>query len=234
MSSTVEELVARLSKAQQRLSALEAKERPLALRGWRDDFLGMAIHEQYTPQSNGAGSVGALQNNFHGGAYRLTAGAVLGAWHMLWLGDAADGFATLDADLGWVMMARFSISHTTSAWCNLGVRDAGYNDVIEFGFNTLGLANNWCLRTRTGGGVINTVDSGVAADTNPHWHVGNVYPIGGGLRQVDYFLDGALVATTTISVPTIVLTPWAIAYAQAAAVRYMDLDYWGVIPMNLA
>jgi len=87
--------------------------------------------------------------------------------------------------------------------------------------------------TRTGGGAVNAVDSGVAADTDPHVHRLIAYPITGG-RQVDYFLDGAQIASTTVNVPTAVLTPLARCYAAAVAARALGLDYWGVIPMNLA
>ncbi|HUV65518.1 MAG TPA: hypothetical protein VMW24_16595 [Sedimentisphaerales bacterium] len=205
-----------------------------ALRGWKDDFFGDVLKDQYTAVSNGAGSGGALQNNAHGGVYRLTAGAGAGFYHYLWLGDAADGFATLDADLGWVMMGRFSISHTTSIAGDFGAIDSASNNVILAGMNTTAVANNWLLQTRTGGGVVNSVDSGVAADTNPHWHVLDVKPITGGLRQVDYFLDGAQIATTAVSVPIVVLTPIVRCYAVAAAARNNDLDFWGVIPRNLA
>jgi len=205
-----------------------------ALRGWKDDFLGDVIADQYTAVSNGAGSGGALLNNAPGGFYQLTAGAGVGFFHQLWLGDAADGFATLDADEGWVMMARFSLSHTTTIAGEFGVRDLAYNNTIDAGLNVGFLANNWIIKTRTGGGAINTVDTGVVADVSLHWHVLDVYPITGGLRQVDYFLDGARIATTTISVPIAVLTPYVQSYATAAAVRRVYLDFWAVIPRNLA
>jgi len=233
MSNTTEQLIARLSAAQKKLNALEAQERPLALRGWRDDFLGKSIHEQYTAVSAGVGSGGALLNNFHGGMYVLTAGAGAGRFHYLWLGDAADGFATLDADLGWEMIARMNISHLTNIAGDFGAIDSASNNVILAGMNTTAVANNWLLQTRTGGGVVNSVDSGVAADTDPHVHRIMAYPITGGLRQVDYFLDGTRIATTTVSVPIAVLTPLARAYAAAAAARALGLDFWAVIPRNL-
>uniref|UniRef100_A0A6M3M4R2 Uncharacterized protein n=1 Tax=viral metagenome TaxID=1070528 RepID=A0A6M3M4R2_9ZZZZ len=202
------------------------------LRGWRDDFLGLAIHEQYTAVS-GVGSGGGLAS-VHGGVYVLAAGAAAGAYHHLWLGNAADGYATLDADLGWVMMANFNVSQTTSIAGDFGARDAASNNIIRAGLNTTVVAANWSIVTRTGGGAINSVDSGIPADINRHWHVLNVYPITGGLRQVDYSLDGTQIATTIVSVPTIVLTPIVTIYAVLAAARAMGLDFLGVIPRNLA
>lgn len=201
------------------------------MRGFKDDFLGDALHEQYTPVSVGAGSGGALQNNFHGGAYRLTAGATNGFYHQLWLGNAVDGFATLDADLGWIQIARFALSHTTTITGDFGAIDAASNNIILAGLNTTWSAN-WSLITRIGGGGVNVVDTGVAPDTNPHEHVLNVYP-DAGARRVDYWLDGDKIATTTVSVPTAVITPIARCWALAAAARDNDLDFWGVTSRNL-
>jgi len=122
--SALEQVIAKQAALERRIEKIETKERPLALRGWRDDFLGDALHEQYTAVSNGAGSAGALQNNAHGGVYRLTAGAGVGFSHVLWLGDAADGFATLDADYGWTMITRMSINAATNIRADFGVVDA--------------------------------------------------------------------------------------------------------------
>jgi len=107
-------------------------------------------------------------------------------------------------------------------------------DTIMAGFASPDVANNWRLVTRTAAGPVNIVDSGIAADTDPHVHRLVTYPITGGLRQADYFLDGALIATTSVSVPITVITPIVRAYAIAVAARYVDLDFWAVIPRNLA
>jgi len=232
-----QELVRRIVDAEKRLERLQSREVRRFItdydwhRGWKDDFLGDSLHEQYTPVSNGAGSGGTLLST-HGGAYRLTAGAGAGFYHYLYLGDAADSYGTLDADLGWVMLARMAVSGTTSVLGLFGSRDVAWANFIRLGIDTT-LSVNWLIQTRTGGGAVNTVASAVPADTGNHWHAANVYPITGGLRQVDYYLDGVQIATTTISVPTAVLTPMAMCYAVAAASRYMNLDFWGTIPGNL-
>jgi len=201
------------------------------MRGWRDDFLGLAIHEQYTAVSGGAGSGGALYAG-HGGFYSLTAGAGVGFYHYLWLGNAADGYATLDADLGWVMMVRMNLSHTTNMVGDFGARDSAYNNLLHVGLDTT-VSGNWIIRTRIAAGAWTAADSGVAADINPHWHTLDVHPITGGLRQVDYSLDGTRIATTTVNVPTAPLTPDVRCYAPAAFARVVNLDFWGVIPRNL-
>jgi len=228
----IKQLVARLAAAQKKLDALETRERPLALRGWRDDFLGDSIQEQYTAVSNGVGSGGALQNNAHGGVYKLTAGAGAGRYHYLWLGNAADGYATLDADYGWKMIARMAISHTTTFDGQFGVADSAYNNFVLAGIGTTFLAANWVLITRIGGGAVNVVDTDIAADTDPHVHRLGVCPTLAG-HQADYLLDGTRIATTTVSVPIAVLTPIVRASATAAFARWDDLDYWVVIPQNL-
>lgn len=224
MSGTVEELVARLSKAQKRLSALEARERPLALRGWRDDFLGDSIHEQYTAVSNGAGSGGALQNNAHGGVYRLTAGAGAGFYHRLYLGDAAGNYNTLDCDYGWTMIARMELSSiAANVQASIG---ALAGDFVQVGYDGATSAN-WLVWTRVGGVGASTA-SAVAADTDPH-----VHRIMASAGRIDYWLDGALIATHTASVPIIPMTPFCHAYSSGGTIS-LDLDYWAVIPMNLA
>ena len=233
-----EQVVAKLADINDKLERLQAREsRRLItdydwLRGWKDDFLGKVLADQYTAVSDGAGSSGDLQNNAHGGIYRLRAGAGVGRSHELWLGDAADGFATLDAECGWVMIVRMELSHTTNIAATSGALDVAAHNRILAGMNTNILANNWLLQTRTGGGAINAVDTGVAADTSAHCHALNVYPITGA-RQVDYFLDGALIASTVVSVPTAVITGRVGCTAFAAAARSNDLDYWDVIPRNL-
>lgn len=202
------------------------------LRGWEDDFFGRAVHPQYLVEIVGAGSTVTFLTPFHGGALRLTSGPAAGRYARLWLGDGADGYATLDADYGWVQITRMAISHTTNLAINFGAMNSTGNDYIFAGINTTVVAANWSLLTRTGGGALNNVDSGVAADTDWHWHVLDVFPITGG-RQVDYYIDGSLIATTTVSVPIIVLTPIVYCYSAAAAIRNVDLDYWAVIPRNL-
>lgn len=230
-----EQMVARIAKLEEDIEKIKTRERPLALRGWRDDFLGDALHEQYTTEIFGVNSIVAtLWIDAHGGWANLQSGDGAGRYSYLWLGDAADGYATLDADEGWTQIVRMKISHTTSIAGDFGAVDSAFNNIILVGMNTTAVAANWYLETRTGGGALNNIDSGVAADTDWHVHRFDVYPVPvTGVRQVDYFLDGARIATTTVSVPTIVLTPIVRCYSTAAALRNIDVDFWAVIPKNL-
>jgi len=206
-------------------------------RGFKDDFLGRVISGYYLAVSNGAGSGGTLAYATHGqpnGVYRLTAGAGAGFYHYLWFGDGADTYPCLDGDVGWAMMALMQLSATTNFAGDLGANDAASNNVIRAGLNTTAVAANWSIVTRTGGGAVNSVDTGVTADVLAHWHKLEVFPIGGGLRQVDYFLDATKIASTTTSVPTAALTPLVRAYAVAGASRFINLDAWLTIPRDLA
>lgn len=203
------------------------------LRGWKDDFFGGALHEQYTTDFAGANSIIAtLWNAAHGGWVNLQSGDGAGRYSNLWLGDAANGKATLDADEGWVQIVRMVISHTTNIAATFGATNSTFNDFILAGMNTTAVAANWMLQTRTGGGAINTVDSGVAADTDWHYHALEVYP-DAGARRVDYWLDADKIATTLVSVPIFWITPIVRCYSTAAAIRVNTLDYWAVIPRNL-
>ena len=206
-----------------------------ALRGWKDDFFGDSIHEQYTAVSAGAGSGGALQNNAHGGVYLLTAGATSGFYHYLWLGNAADGYATLDADLGWVQIAYLRHIDSGAAGnqqTTFGASNAAISRYIQAGINEVVVAGNWMIDCQDAAGRT-TVDSGVAYDSGWHWHVLSVYPITGGGRQADYLLDGALIASNTANIFTDPITPIIRCYAQSANQRRLELDFWGVIPRNL-
>jgi len=199
------------------------------LRGHNDDFFGDQIADEYSTTLVG-GSTVALTTPAHGGVCLLTSGPAAANYANLRLGG---GYNTLDADEGWLMITRMRVSHTTDIAGDFGAFDGNiWNDVILVGINTAFIAANWIIVTRTGGGGWNAVNSGVAADTDWHWHAASVYPIAGG-RQVDYYLDGALIASTTVSVPTVVLEPVVRVNLGAAATRYNYLDVWDVIPRNL-
>jgi hypothetical protein len=201
------------------------------LRGWTDDFFGDGLHEQYSTHSYGTGSSGALLTSAHGGIYRLTAGAGDGRYHDLRL---ADGYTPIDADEGWVMIARFSISSTGNLAALVGAKDASpATENLDCGIDTDAGHSNWVIRTRTGGGAVVYTNSGIASDTNMHWHRLDAYPITGG-RRADYYLDGTLIATTSTNIPAVLMMPYWMAYSREAASKYIDLDIAVVIPRNLA
>lgn len=205
------------------------------LRGHKDDFFGDFLRDEYDTEITGAGSIVAtLVNGAHGGWVNLHAGAGAGRRSILWLGDQVRGYATLGADEGWTQIIRMKCSAVTDATLIFGVfdQDGLAQDLIVVGYLTPNSATNWVIVTRTGGGAVNVEDSGVAADTDWHWHALNVFPITGG-RQVDYFLDGARIATTITDVPAQIITPLIRAQAGVAATRELDVDFWAVIPRNL-
>lgn len=237
MPDVVAELVRRIGKLETEVEELRARERFIAfdydyMRGHFDDFLGDEdLFYRYTPVVVGAGSI-SMQDDRHGGQLRFRVGNTANDTSTLWLGDAADGHDTLDADEGWLQINRSMLEDVVDVRSRMGTRDVAINNFIRCGLAT-SFGANWILRTRTGGGAINTIDSGVAADTDWHWHVLDVYPITGG-RQVDYYLDGVIIATTTVSVPTAVLTPFLQCQTLANDFTVWYVDFWGVIPRDLS
>jgi len=202
------------------------------LRGWKDDFFGDLLQDQYAVAQIGGGSV-TLVNNSHGGWAQILAAAGAANYTRLWLGNAADGFATLDADYGWTMLVRMALESVVSVSVTIGSMNSTLNDFIFCGFDSSALGGRWNISVRTGGGAVAQVDSGIASDAATHMHRIDVYPITGG-RQVDYYLDGNRIAFSThASIPPAVLTPLIRVYNRGAATRSAYPDYWAVIPRNL-
>jgi hypothetical protein len=212
------------------ITVLEAKERPLALRGWQDDFFGDQLKDEYTPQATGAGSSVALVDGAHGGWVRLISGPVGGRSGRLWLGDAADGFDTLDADEGWTQIVRMKLNDVSDQTTVFGTGNAGNNRYIRAGLRTASSAN-WMVQTNDG--VATVTASSVAADTNWHIHRLEVYPITGGGRQVDYFVDGVELLSKTTNVPTDIISPFVLIVSVIAASEQVDVDSWKVLPKNI-
>lgn len=222
----VEDLVLQIAQLERGIAKAEARERILAARGWRDDFLGDLLMDQYEQRLVGALSTLVLQDNAHGGVLRLTAGNVISDYARIMLGDSAYTFNTLDADDGWLMIGRYKLSHTTSILVDMFVTDALVNRIHVSADTDHG--PNWYLRTDNNSGVDNWADSGVAIDTL--WHVHRLEVTSG---RAEHWLDGALINTTTVKIPTVVETGNVRCLARAAASRYADLDYWVVEPRNL-
>lgn len=193
------------------------------LRGWKDDFLGKAFHEQYTVDPIGAGSSIALVDSAHGGWARLTSGPDAGDQAFLWL-----DMKTLDTDEGFIQICRGRISHSTSVFFNPGAAwVAATNDYCEVLCNT-DWTNNWMIASDNGTGAVTWVDSGVPIDTGWHWHC-----LIASVGRLEHWLDGSLINVKTDKVPTVVMTPFIRCRRRAAVVRWADVDYWGVIPKNL-
>ena len=212
-----------LSRREPILAGPSLGEMAWGLRGWRDDFMGQVLHEQYDQRLSGAGSTLVLQPNAQGGVLRLTAGAGVLFYARIMLGDRAYAFNSLDADNGWLMVGRFKISHTTSIRADMFVTDALVNAIHIIADTLYGA--NWYLKTDNNSGLDNVVDSGVPTDTD--WHVHRLEVTSG---RAEHWLDGQLINYTTVKIPTVVETGNVRCLANAAASRYMDLDYWETIP----
>jgi len=199
------------------------------LRGHKDDFLGDLIQDEYTQNTNAGGTI-ALQDGAHGGVVRLACAAGAGSYAYLWLGDAAGGYDTLDADEGWVMAMRACIQATTNALNFFGVYNVALGHYIEAGFYSVSGAN-WFLRGSDGAAW--SVQGVTAADTDWHRHALEVRPHAGG-RRVRYYVDGNIEVERTANIPATVLTPLLGVYVIGATARWMDVDVWDTIPRNLA
>jgi len=197
------------------------------LRGWKDDFLGDAIDAKYSTSFAGAGTI-SLQNNMHGGVIRLLTGALVNDYSALRL---AQNYNTLQAQSGWVMFVRARVDETTNRIYRFGAGDFGaWNNYITAAVDTA-LANpNWYLRTRTGGGALNDVDSGVAADTDWHWHGLEIYQDYAG-----HYLDGIRINQTAIAIPNAAfIEAFMYVLTTAAIAKSTHVDAWNTIPRNLA
>jgi len=198
------------------------------LRGSNDDFFGDAIDAKYSTTFAGAGTI-TPQNNMHGGVIKLLTGALVNDYSALRL---AQNYNTLQAQTGsgWIMLVRAKVNETTNRTYRFGAGDFGvWNNYITPTVDTA-LANpNWYLRTRTGGGALNDVDSGVAADTNWHWHALEV-------RQ-DYaahYLDGDRINQTVIAIPNAAfIEAFMYTLTTTTVAKSTYVDVWDVIPRNL-
>lgn len=230
--SMTEEMVARIARLERRLAALEVKERPLALRGWRDDFLGDVIADQYSTTLAGGATVNypGTAGGAHGGDVRFRVAAA-GDEGCLYLGTQADTYRTLNTASGWLMICRMRVSSIAGSFnAAFGVRDNANNNIILGGLNQVSLAsNNWAILTRSGGGAVAGNASAIVADINYH-----VFKLEATAGRLDLYVDGTYAVTRTANVPAGVLTPYIVAYTNVVVTRDLYVDFWDVIPMNLA
>lgn len=197
------------------------------LGGHHDDFFGQALGAGYATEVSG-GSV-ELRDSEHGGVVRLRANAGVGNWARLWLGDAAGGYDTLDADEGWLMLFRGRHADWTSTTMLFGANDATTSSDRIWAAN---ISGTWRLRC-TSGGATTTVDSGISVDGDRYRHALEVYPTASG-HQVDYWLDGVLIASCTSDVPAVPLTPMLYVYSNDdGESKTMYCNYWAVVPRFL-
>jgi len=193
------------------------------LRPWKDDFLGQVLQEQYTVELSGGGSSVVLQNNRHGGVVRLTSDSAVGSWAYLWLGNNA-GFATIDPDDGYEQICRAQLSHTTETFFSIASIQPGAANYVEVCCNT-DWGNNWYIASDNDSLFVSYTDSGVAIDTDWHWHT-----MIARSGRIEHLLDGQLINTHTTKVPTVAMTPFLRQRRRGNFVRYTDVNCWIVAP----
>jgi len=198
--------------------------------GWQDHFFGDSLHSQYKSVTGGAGGVISLRDSHHGGVVRLRAYAGVGARAQLWLGDEAGSYDSLDADSGWLQLAKVRYDDLTSMIGMIGAVDSTTGlDRIWAGQQS----GSWKILTRKAG-VSTSFDTGVDIVYQQWYRIAcDVYPTNGG-RQVDLWVDGELLGSVDTNVPNVKITPWVYIYnSDAGDGKTMYLDYWGLFPRYL-
>ncbi len=230
-------LIRQLDDLDKRTQTLESREvRRLItdypwLRGWHDDFWGDQLKDEYELWTGGAASTVQLQWAANG-VVRLRCDLNLGNWANLVLGDSADNFLSLDITEGWIMLWRAQIPILNQLQALGGGLEATTNHKIVAGFRATTGAN-WIISCTDAGGTTD-LNTGVAADTDWHWHALKVYRKD-GVDRVEYSLDGTLIGTNLNSVPVNRLTPMLLCgNVVGGNRRNHDIDSWDVIPLNLA
>ena len=193
-------------------------------RGWRDDFLGDLVRDEYEQRTEvAARSSLVLQDGAHGGVLRLLTGNQVSDYARLMLGASSDLFDTLDPDNGFRLIGYWKLSSTASILGDKFVNAPAWNFIHITADTAIGA--NWMLRTDNNSGVEVQTDSGVAFDTDQHWH--QLYVESG---YAAHYLDGLLINSTTSKIPTVPMTADFRCLTRTTAVKYLDLDYWAVIP----
>jgi hypothetical protein len=201
---------------------------PTEAAAWHDHFMGDSLAPEYSTTAVGAGTI-ALQP-LHGGVLTITTGAVTWNYNALNLGTASHSLATLDADSGWLQIARLRLQGTTTQNRTLLGGQNAAADVIFAGSET-GYAN-WVLITQlvTGWHVI---PSAIPIDTAWHDHAIRLLPTATG-HEIKHFLDAALINTVTTYIPTAPITAQILTQTATNAAKVSQWDHWSVIPYQLA
>lgn len=199
------------------------------LLGWKDDFLGDQLKDEYSQTIAGVGSSIALQN-WIGGGVRLRGGPGAARYALLELGDGAGNYEPCQSSPGWLQISYFKLGNNTNIYAGLYAYNSGGTEIVFTGVRTDVVANNWIIRANDGVAFAHT-DTGVATDTNYHWHVQEVYPTSTG-HQIDYYLDSELIGEQTTRIPVgIQLAPACLSYTVGgAANKNLWLNFWAMIP----
>jgi len=200
-------------------------------RGWQDDFLGDLLRDEYDAQTAGGASTVALVGGEHGGVVRCTADTADGNYGIIILGNLAGGYDSLDVDSGWVIAWKMRANQLTNIQATAGVYEWAATDFTYAGLRTDIFANNWMIRSTADGIAFTNLDTGVAADTDWHWHSLAAYDVV-GTTTIGYWVDGALLGeiTTNISGNPMEATMFCVNRGGAASARTTDFDYWTVKP----
>ena len=200
-------------------------------RGHQDDFLGDLLRDEYAVATAGGASTVALVDGEHGGVVRCTADTTDTNFGALILGSAAGTFDSLDTDNGWVVFWRMRANQLTNIQAVAGVYEWATPGLTYAGFRSDISAANWMIRSSINGIAFTNLDTGVAADTDWHWHSLAAYDVD-GTTTVGYWVDGVLLGeiTTNISGNPMEATLFCVNRGGSVAVKTNDFDYLAVKP----
>lgn len=191
------------------------------LTGWGDDFVGKALHPQYTSTVNASGTV-TLRDAAHGGWVRLYAPNAAGAYARLWLGDAAAGYSTACITSEWLVAIRMRVSTANVAQAVFGAYEAGTNN-LYYGGHVPSLSANWLLWSRDNAGAASSTASAIAVDTD--WHT---LVFRSRITFLELWLDGSLICTHNTNLPTGCMEPFFQALRETDGV-YFYIDWIKIV-----
>lgn len=176
-----------------------------------EDFIGTNYDNRWWFGRGSGGSISNQDNSVL--RVRATAGNI----YELYQNDLTDFSVAAFAAL----TSRWRVSATTSMSGEIGLEAASPDngtDWIAFIFNT-DVGANWLAQSATGG-LVTTVDTGVAANTNFH-----EFRIATTSSAITYFLDGRLVATITTNISPLLLQPYCYVVSKGGASRDVLFDW---------
>lgn len=119
--------------------------------------------------------------------------------------------------------------------CRIGMTSSGTVDPINGSgafFEKAAADTNWFCVCYAGGVASTRVNTGLAIDTNFHDFMIEVRALG---TIYDFYLDGVLVGSITVGIPTVVMQPATqITNNSAAAAKTLDHDYFQLVVTGIS
>jgi hypothetical protein len=187
------------------------KRQDLSLCTFYDDF-GGSLYDNVCWAVRGSGGSIALQTD---GSVRVRATA--NANYEFYQKDLPD----FRVDKNATLICRYRISNTANMQGEVGFEAAAPDNTTNWItlYYDSAVGPNWQAQTAVGG-VSTTVDTGVTANASFH-----EFEIRCTSAVITYFLDGALVATITTNIPTMLLQVYSYVVSKTSAARDVFFDW---------